>query len=164
MTSTVPVSGAIEFQRDLGDKDGGRYFVTNRAGQGLMIPVRDVTPADLRALADHLELTRALHNGALHVVETRTEDGDLVAITLQDNDDRIVEVLYEAPDPRPGLDIIVARDTDGKVAAIFWHCKAGGPDEVLYRAPAYHCDPYPADYDAEGGQAGWAADSLNRRT
>lgn len=40
MSNTTPVSGPIEFQRDLGDKDGGRYFVTNRAGQGLMIPDR----------------------------------------------------------------------------------------------------------------------------
>lgn len=156
MTNTVPVSGAIEFQRDLGDKDGGRYFVTNRAGQGLMIPTRDVTPDDLRALADHLELTRALHNGTRHVVETHTEDGELVAISLQDDDHRILEVLYEAPDPRPGLEVVVARDEAGRAMAIYWRCTAGGPAEVLYRAPAYHCNPYPDGYDAEGGQAGWA--------
>jgi hypothetical protein len=148
---SIAVSGSIEFQPDVLHKDGGQYFIYNSIGEGWAIPTKDISPADLRALADHLELGRALRNGTRRIAESCTENGELVAITLEDDAYRIVAVLYEAPDPRPGLEVVVARDRTGRVTTVYRQGNSGDFAEVLYRAPAYHCDPLPAGCNTEGG-------------
>ncbi len=62
--SETTVSGAIKFQPDSSTKDGGTYAIRNRNGSGWGIPTNDITPEDLRAMADHLEAQRAEDTGA----------------------------------------------------------------------------------------------------
>lgn len=61
--SEITISGAIKFQADSGNTDGGDYLIRNRIGHGWGIPTGDIAPADLRAMADHLEQQRALKEG-----------------------------------------------------------------------------------------------------
>lgn len=56
--SEITISGAIKFQPDAGNKDGGEYKVQLNEHQTWGIPVRTITPEDLRAMADHLEAQR----------------------------------------------------------------------------------------------------------
>lgn len=56
--SEITVSGAIKFQQDDSNKDGGTYTIRNRSGSGWGIPTYDINPEDLRAMADHLEAQR----------------------------------------------------------------------------------------------------------
>lgn len=59
------VSGHITFQPEQGNADGGMYIVRNPiTGHGVQIVTRNVSPDDLRALADHLEAQRAANQVA----------------------------------------------------------------------------------------------------
>lgn len=86
------------------------------------------------------------------VVETRTETGELVAVTLQDEEYRIVEVLYEVGAPLPlGIEAFYA--ADGALGAL----KRGG--RTVYRAADFRKpDPFPVGYDAAGAEAGWSGE------
>lgn len=59
MTEQI-VSGNITFQPEHGANDGGTYLVRNPStGHGVQIVTRNVTPEDLRVMANHLEAQRA---------------------------------------------------------------------------------------------------------
>ncbi len=55
MTNDVRVSGNIYASPDEYEECGYRYVVVNRVNQGWGIPTKDLTPDDLRAMADHLD-------------------------------------------------------------------------------------------------------------
>lgn len=64
MYNEQTVSGNIVFQPEQGAKDGGCYFVQHPVTHhGVGIPTRNITPSDLRAMADHLESYRQTHTG-----------------------------------------------------------------------------------------------------
>jgi hypothetical protein len=53
------VSGAIKWTDDRSSYNrDGDYTIRNKIGQGWGIPTKDITPDDLRAMADHLEKVR----------------------------------------------------------------------------------------------------------
>jgi hypothetical protein len=53
------ISGNLVFQPETGARDGGCYTIENpRTNQSVGIPTYHLTPADLRAMADHLEARR----------------------------------------------------------------------------------------------------------
>jgi len=54
--------GNIEFQPESTMTDGGTYTIWSPIGQGWGIPTKNITPADLRAMADHLEAQRKSTN------------------------------------------------------------------------------------------------------
>ena len=55
----VTISGAIKWTDDRSHyQPDGHYAIRNRIGQGWGLPTDDLTPADLRAMADHLECIR----------------------------------------------------------------------------------------------------------
>ena len=56
--SEIKVSGNIYACKDSCSKDGEVYIVRNKHGQGWGIDVSNVTPTDLRVLADRLESIR----------------------------------------------------------------------------------------------------------
>ncbi len=54
------ISGQLVFQPERGAVDGGCYAIENaRTNQSVGIPTRNLTPEDLRAMADHLEAQRS---------------------------------------------------------------------------------------------------------
>ena len=54
------ISGNLVFQPERGAPDGGRYAIENpNTNQSFGISTRFLTPADLRAMADHLEAQRS---------------------------------------------------------------------------------------------------------
>lgn len=55
----VTVSGAIKWTDDRAHyQPDGHYMIVNRIGQGWGLPTENLTPNDLRAMADHLEHIR----------------------------------------------------------------------------------------------------------
>lgn len=53
------ISGNLVFQPELGAEDGGCYAIESpKTNQSVGIPTRNLTPADLRVMADHLEAQR----------------------------------------------------------------------------------------------------------
>ena len=49
------ISGAIYAESDKYEKCGYAYMIRPANGMGWGLPTRDITPDDLRAIADHLE-------------------------------------------------------------------------------------------------------------
>ncbi|WP_018234337.1 hypothetical protein [Thioalkalivibrio thiocyanodenitrificans] len=58
-TSKEVVSGNIVARPDRLAHDGVEYFIVNRIGQEWGVPTQNISPKDLRAMADHLEAIRA---------------------------------------------------------------------------------------------------------
>lgn len=58
MNDEITVSGSIKFEPESHKKDGGTYIIRSASGSGWGIPTRNITPDDLRAMADHLEAQR----------------------------------------------------------------------------------------------------------
>lgn len=55
------ISGNLVFQPEVDATDGGRYAIENPVtNQSVGIPTRNLTPEDLRAMADHLEARRSV--------------------------------------------------------------------------------------------------------
>jgi hypothetical protein len=54
------VSGKIWATTDSTQKEGESYLIRSSSGSGWGLPVRDLNPKDLRALADRIELQREI--------------------------------------------------------------------------------------------------------
>lgn len=52
------VSGNLYATKDSHTREGESYTIRSKNGQGWGLPVRDLEPSDLRALADRIELAR----------------------------------------------------------------------------------------------------------
>jgi len=62
--SEIQISGNIFAKPDRFEPEGEHYVIRSKFGQGWGLPVRNITPDDLRALADHIE-KRRLNNGEM---------------------------------------------------------------------------------------------------
>lgn len=76
--SEIKVSGNIYASKDSCSKDGEVYIVRNKHGQGWGIDVNNVTPTDLRVLADRLESIRNQDDNAWQNKLTNGEENTLV--------------------------------------------------------------------------------------
>lgn len=59
MDKEIQVSGAIFATKDSSTKEGESYTIRSKNGAGWGLPVKDIAPEDLRALADRIEAARA---------------------------------------------------------------------------------------------------------
>lgn len=58
MESEQQVSGAIFAKKNSQTKEGEEYIIRSKNGAGWGLPVRDINPEDLRALADRIQQKR----------------------------------------------------------------------------------------------------------
>jgi hypothetical protein len=56
MSQETTVSGAIKYTPST---QGGIYMIRGTNGQGWGLPVENISPTDLRVMADHLELLKS---------------------------------------------------------------------------------------------------------
>jgi len=59
MNNEVQVSGAIFATQDIFKKEGESYTIRSKNGSGWGLPVNELEPEDLRALANRIEAARA---------------------------------------------------------------------------------------------------------